>query len=169
MQLLTGAEGAKRIGNFISRNHQIHAYSVDLTAKQIYSLEPTGEVDFGGSEYVAAGRHPLPTHKKHSQDRYEWWMLMHGAYELEFNETIALAEDEIALVEPHERLLRAGGEHPAIFFRGELKPLTILLTVAGGRLQVKQNSRISTLRVFRLAAGARRGGPAKAAKAKKKR
>lgn len=170
MELVSGKEAVLRVHNLINAAQQTHAYAVELTAKQVYNLNPTGEVDFGGSEYVAAERHPLPSHQKHSQDRYQWWTLVHGAYQVEFNETVELADDEIALLEPHERLLRAGAEHPALFLRGKLNPLTTLLSVTCARLQIKQNARISTLRVFRLAAGPSPKTTVKAAKpAKKKR
>ena len=106
MQLVSGKIAVQRVGNILSEKHQVHAYAVDLTARQIFRLDPTGTVDFGGSEYVAAERHPMPTHQKHSQDRYQWWTLPHGAYMVEFNETVELAEDEMAVLAPHERLLR---------------------------------------------------------------
>jgi len=170
MQLVSGKEAAQRVRNLIKAEQQTHAYAVELTAKQLYSLNPTGAVDFGGSEYVAAERHPVPSHQKHSQDRYQWWTLVHGAYQVEFNEVIELADDEMALLEPHERLLRAGAEHPALFLRGKLNPLTILLSVSGARLEIKQNARISTLRIFRLGAAGAAPKAAKAAKpAKRKR
>lgn len=166
MQLVSGKEAVQRVRTLINPQQQVHAYAVELTAKQLYNLNPTGEVDFGGSEYVAAERHPVATHQKHSQDKYQWWSLVHGAYQLEFNESLELADDEIALLEPHERLLRAGAEHPALFLRGKLNPLTTLLSVTCARVQIKQNARISTLRVFRLA-GAPEGG-AKPTKKKKR-
>ncbi|MGH9862216.1 MAG: dCTP deaminase [Candidatus Acidiferrales bacterium] len=173
MELLPGKEGVKGVRNLISEKHQVHAYAVELTAKQVYILNPTGEVDFGGSEYAAAQTSPLPSHQKHSQDRYQWWTLVHGAYQVEFNESLELAEDEIALLEPHERLLRAGAEHPAHFLRGKVSPLTTLLAVGCARLQIKQNARISTLRIFRLTTAGRPAAkpqPAKPVKpAKKKR
>src|SRR3990172_11820236 len=167
MQLVSGREAVQRVRNLIKAEQQTHAYAVELTAKQLYSLNPTGAVDFGGSEYVAAEPHPVPTHQKHSQDRYQWWTLGHGAYQVEFNEVIELAEDEMALLEPHERLLRAGAEHPALFLRGKINPLTILLSVSGARLEIKQNARISTLRIFLLCAA--RAAPKAAKPAKKKR
>lgn len=167
MQLVSGKEAVERVRNLINAQQQVHAYAVELTAKQLYNLNPTGEVDFGGSEYVAAEQHPVPTHQKHSQDRYQWWSLVHGAYQMEFNEVLELAENEIALLEPHERLLRAGAEHPALFLRGKLNPLTTLLSVTCARVQIKQNARVSTLRVFRLAAAAPPSG-AKPAKKKKR-
>lgn len=169
MQLVSGKDTAGRVRNLINTEHQVHAFAVELTAKQLYSLNPTGAVDFGGSEYVAAERHPVPTHQKHSQDRYQWWTLNHGAYQVEFNEALELADDEIAMLEPHERLLRAGAEHPALFLRGKINPLTILLSVSGARLEMKQNARISTLRVFRLTgAGKAAAGAPKPAKKKKR-
>ncbi|MFQ5724062.1 MAG: dCTP deaminase [Terriglobia bacterium] len=159
MQLVSGKQAVQRIQNLVSEKHQVHAYAVELSAKQIYGLAPTGQVDFGGSEYVAAERQPVPTHQKHSQDKYQWWTLMHGAYLVEFNETLELAEDEIALLEPHERLLRAGAEHPSLYLRGKQNPLTILLSVSGAKMEVKQNARISTLRVFHLVAAPKAAKP----------
>jgi len=169
MQLVTGKDALQRVRNLVSDKHQVHAYAIELTAKLIYRLNPTGEVDFGGSEYVPAEAHPLPSHQKHSQDRYQWWTLMHGAYRVEFNETLELADDEIALLEPHWRLLRAGAEHPMQFLRGAISPLTTLLSVTCAQLQIKQNARVSSLRVFRLTPGKAAAKPAKAAKATKKK
>lgn len=150
MQLLPGKQALERVKNLLSTKHQVHAYHVDLTAREIFALNPTGEVDFGGSEYIPAERQPLRTHQKHSQDRYQWWELPHGAYLVEFNESVELADNEIALLEPHERLLRAGAAHPANFLRGHIRPVHTLLSVTSVRLQIKQNARIATLRVFQL-------------------
>lgn len=171
MQLLSGKEAVNRVQNLVSEKHQVHAYAVELTAKNISNLNPTGEVDFGGSEFVPAQPTPLPTHRKHSQDKYEWWTLVHGAYQVEFNETLELAPDEVALLEPHERLLRAGASHPVQMLRGKLDPLTTLLSIACARLQIKQNARIATLRLFRLSgtvASKQTGTKAKAKKPARK-
>ncbi len=165
MQLVSGKTAVQRVGNILSEKHQVHAFAVDLTARQIFRLDPTGTVDFGGSEYVAAERHPMPTHQKHSQDRYQWWTLPHGAYMVEFNETIELAEDELGLLAPHERLLRAGAEFPPQYLRGPHNPLSSLLNVSCVQVQIKQNARVATLRVFRLSGAAK---PAKAAEPAKK-
>lgn len=150
MLLLSGKHGVQRVRNLINEQHQVHAYAVELTAKQIYGLAPTGAVDFGGSEYVPAERQAQPTFQKHSQDRYRWWTLVHGAYQMEFNETLELAPDEIALLEPHKRLLRAGATHPVQYLRGKQDPVSTLLSITGPQMQMKQNARVSTLRVFRL-------------------
>lgn len=169
MQLLPGKLAIQRLKNFISAKHQTHAYHVDLTARNIYGLNPTGEVDFGGSEYVPAQRQDLRTHQKHSQDRYQWWELSHGAYLVEFNEAIELAENEIALLEPHERLLRAGATHPANYIRGQANPVHTLLSVTSARVQIKQNARLATLRVFELGPAAKARGAKPHSATKKKR
>jgi len=170
MQLRSGKEAAQRMHRFISSKHQVHAYSVDLTARQIYSLGPTGAVDFAGSDYLAADPHAVSAYQKHSQDKYRWWSLLHGAYLVEFNETLELAENEIALLEPHERLLRAGAVHPALYVRGKVDPIATMLSVAGAKIEIKQNARISSLRLFRLAADpSRPAAPKKAGKKAKKK
>jgi deoxycytidine triphosphate deaminase len=159
LEPLNGKQAAERIAGILQPKYQVHGYSVDLTVRQVYALDPIGAVDFGGSEYVAAGRVPLATQRRRPEDRYEWWDLGRGSYFVEFNETLALAENEIALIEPHERLLRAGAAHVPIFVRGRSSALEVLLHVEAVRLQVKQNARIAQVRLFRFAAAgkSRRG------------
>lgn len=169
MRLLTGKNAADRVKGYISSRHQVHAYHVELTASRIYSLKPTGAVDFGGTELLPAEPHPLSTYKKHSQDRYEWWTLPHGAYLVECNESMKLDDSEIALLEPHERLLKAGGGHDSRYLRGSMSPVYLMLNVPTGKVEIKQNARISTLRVFSLGGGASfPGKPARKKAAKRK-
>ena len=150
MKLLTGKDAAKRVKGFISARQQVHGLHVDLTADRIYTLTPTGTVDFGGNELLPAEPISLSTHKKHSQDRYEWWTLLHGAYLVECNEVLKLGADDIALLEPHERLQKAGASHATRYLRGTMDPIYLLLEVPTGKVEIKQNARISTLRVFSL-------------------
>jgi deoxycytidine triphosphate deaminase len=147
---LNGKQAAERITGILQPKYQVHGYTVDLTVRRIFALDPIGAVDFGGSEYVAAGRFPLATQRRRPEDRYEWWDLGRGSYFVEFNETLALEENEIALIEPHERLLRAGAAHVPLFFRGRPSTLEVLLHVEAVRLQVKQNARIAQVRLFRF-------------------
>ena len=150
MDLLPGKLAAARVAGIINPKYQVHAYSVDLTVRSVYVVDPVGQLDFGGSEYVPAGRMAIATQHRRPEDRYEWWDLGRGSFFVEFNETLALAEDEIALLEPDERLLRAGAAHVPSFLRGHVAPIETLLHIDTPRLQVKQNARMSRLRVFRL-------------------
>ncbi len=152
MQLLTGKEVLSRIEGVLNAKYQVHGTAVDLTVKNIYAVDPVGRVDFGGTEYVPAGKVAIAPQRYAREDKYHWWDLSRGAYLVEFNETLQLADDELGLLEPDERLLRAGASHVAHFMRGHVAPLETLLDVSTLRLQIKQNARISRVRIFRLAA-----------------
>lgn len=150
MQLLTGKDAAAHISGILHAQYQVHGFSVHLTVRSISSLDPTGQIDFGGGEYIAAGRRPLSAHQVRPDDKYKWWDLGRGGYFIECNETLHLASDEIALIEPEDRLLRAGGWHVPLFVRGHVDPVELLLEVGVARLRVKENARIARVRLFHI-------------------
>ena len=88
-----------------------------------------GKLDFGGGEYAPAGRVEITPNQLRPDDNYLWWDLDRESYFVECNETLNLAPDQIALIEPEDRLLRAGGWHVPIFVRGHVDPVELLLTV----------------------------------------
>ena len=150
MHLLPGKVAAARISGILHAKYQVHGYYVNLTASKISALDPTGQVDFGGNEYIAAGHIEMAAQSVRLGDRYQWWKLVSGSYFVECNETLNLAEDEIALIEPDDRLLRAGASHVPQYVRGHLAPVELLLEVKATCLRVKENARISRVRLFRL-------------------
>lgn len=150
MQLLPGKDSAEHISGILHPKYQIHGFCVHLTARKIYSVDPTGQIDFGGGEYVAAGRTEITPQQIRPEDKYLWWELARGAYFVECNETLHLAADEIALIEPEDRLLRAGGWHVPLFVRGHVEPVELLLEAVALQLRVKENARIARVRVFRI-------------------
>jgi deoxycytidine triphosphate deaminase len=162
MQLLCGKETAEHIAGIIHPKYQVHGFSVHLTVKTIHAIDPTGKVDFGGGEYAPAGRIPLEAHQFRPEDNYRWWELDKEAYFVECNETLNLAADQIALIEPEDRLLRAGAWHAPIFVRGQVNPIELLLTVGVAQLRVKENARIARVRLFSI------GDPVKPEKAARK-
>ena len=111
MQILTGKVAAARVAGILHPKYQVHGYSVHLTARKIFSIESNGQIDFGGSEYIAAGRIEIPSQRLRREDKYQWWELGRGSYFVECNEALDLAENEIALIEPDDRLLRTGAWH----------------------------------------------------------
>lgn len=175
MEPLTGKEAATRVTGMISAKHQVHGYTVGLTVKNVYAVDPTGRVDFGGGEYTAAGRIAVAPLRKNPEDKYLWWELGRGCYFIEFNETLELPPDEMALLEPDERLLRAGASHVPIFVRGRVAPVETLLHVDVMGVQIKQNARVSRVRIFKMASSGvvvtpvmkAAAAPKKAAKKKK--
>lgn len=154
MEPVHGKDIAPRVSGMISPKHQVHGFTVDLTVKEISSVDPTGRVDFGGSEYSAAGKMPITAMRGNQEDKYLWWDLGRGSYFVEFNETVELAADEFGYLEPDERLIRAGATHAPFYLRGRAAPIETLLTVDAVRLQIKQNARIARIRVFRAGAAA---------------
>ena|ERR1700730_14102208 len=151
MQILPGKAAAERIAGILHAKYQVHGYSVHLTARKIFSMEPTGQIDFGGSEYIAAGRIEIASQRLRQEDSYQWWDLSSGSYFVECNESLDLAENEIALIEPDDRLLRAGAWHVPIYIRGRVESVHLFLKVGAARLRVKQNARLARFRLFRIA------------------
>lgn len=174
MELLSGKDAADHIAGIIHPKYQVHGFSVHLTVRKICAVDPVGKLDFGGGEYVPAGRVEIATHQLRPEDNYRWWELDSGSYFVECNETMSLAMDQIALIEPEERLLRAGGWHAPIFVRGHVDPVELLLTVGVPQLRVKENARIARVRLFRLGdlvkspKEPRNGKPAKSRRTKRK-
>jgi len=174
MEPVTGREAVARLTGLISPKFQVHGYSIDLTAKQIYGLDPNGQVDFGGTEYTSSARVPVASLRRNKEDKYEWWDLTRGCYMLEFNEGLRLEENEIAILEPDDRLLRCGAMHGMTFLRGQGERMETLLMVGTMSVNIKQNARVSRLRIFRFgtpqaaAAAGSAAGKKKAARGKKK-
>jgi hypothetical protein len=164
MDPIHGKDIAPRVSGMISPKHQVHGFTVDLTVKEISSVDPTGRVDFGGSEYSAAGKLPIAAQRRNMEDKYLWWDLGRGSYFVEFNETVDFAPDEFGYLEPDDRLIRAGATHAPFYLRGRVAPIETLLTVDAVRLQVKQNARIARIRVFRAGSAASVSAPAAAPK-----
>jgi hypothetical protein len=150
MQLLSGKDATNHITGIIHQKYQVHGFAVHLTVRKIYAIDPVGKLDFGGGEYVPAGRIELAPISLRPEDKYLWWELDRGSYFVECNETLSLASDQMALIEPEDRLLRAGGWHVPLFVRGHLDPVELLLTVGVLQLRVKENARIARVRLFRI-------------------
>jgi deoxycytidine triphosphate deaminase len=151
MQILPGKVAAERVARILHPKYQVHGYSIDLTARKIFLIDPTGQIDFGGSEYMAAGRIEIASQRMRQEDSYQWWDLASGSYFVECNESLDLAENEIALIEPDDRLLRTGAWHVPMYLRGRVEPVQLLLKVGAARLRVKENARLARFRLFRFA------------------
>jgi hypothetical protein len=170
MQLLTGKSAAAHISGILYPKFQIHGFSVHLSARKIFAIEPTGQIDFGGNEYIPAGRIELPTHQLRQEDNYRWWELSRGCYFVQCNEGLNLGSDEIAMIEPEDRLLRAGAWHVPLYLRGHVSPVELLVEVGAEKLRVKENARLSHVRLFRIEVGnSPNGGSRKAASSGPKR
>ena len=174
MQLLSGKEAAEHVSGIVHAKYQVHGFSVHLTVRKIYAIDPMGKLDFGGGEYVPAGRLEITPIPLRAEDKYRWWNLSRESYFVECNETLSLDADQMALIEPEDRLLRAGASHVPLFVRGQLDPVELLVTVGAFQLHVKENARIARVRLFRVeemakaARESRKNGAAKPRRSKAK-
>src|SRR5690348_5116587 len=137
MELVTGKEAAARVHGMINAKYQIHRYSVYLTVKSVFEFEPTGRVDCGGKASATAARVALATKKRSPEDRYLWWGLGRGSCFVELNEALELAEDDLAVLAPDERQLRAGAAHGPLWLRGKVAPLEMMVEVGALNMELK--------------------------------
>ena len=149
VSFIPGFEVVRRIKNFIHKDTQLGEDRVYLTVKQIYSLDKKGSLDFGGSELNLAERKPLLPKKKLTEDKYGCWNLNQSTYLVEFNEQINLREKEIAILQPRKELLRNCSFHPLRIITPEEKLSFIPLNVGSQGIDIKQNARISILRIVK--------------------
>jgi deoxycytidine triphosphate deaminase len=150
MQLLSGKDAAEHVEGIIHPKYQVHGFSVHLTVRKVFAADPAGRLDFGGGEYAPAGRVEIAPVRLRPEDSYLWWELDKDSYFVECNETINLETDQIAMIEPEDRLLRAGAWHAPLSVRGKVGPVELLLTVGVLQLRVKENARIARVRLFRI-------------------
>ncbi len=149
VSFVPGFESIHRIKNFIHKDMQTGEDKVYLTVKQIYSLDKKGSLDFGGSELSLAKRKPLLPKKRPPEDKYGWWNLNQGTYLIEFNEQIELREKEVAILESRQELLQNGCFHPLRIITPKEKLSFIPLNVGYQGIDIKQNARISILKIVK--------------------
>ncbi|MHA1966961.1 MAG: hypothetical protein ACW964_04080 [Candidatus Hodarchaeales archaeon] len=138
--------------NFVYFPKQTNIISVDLTVKNIYSLDSQGALDFGGSEYTPAEKNLIePTID--DDPKYGWWGLEKGEYLIEYNEILSNT-DYFAIVFPHERLLVTGCYHSPFLVNfpnsDNKNVLKSVLMVSTNGVRIKENARISTALTYRI-------------------
>ncbi len=149
MKLLAGEKVAETIDALIKKDVQCHHYETDLTAGAVFRLIGPGAVDFGGSELEAAPREEVSP-RTASGEEFGWWELAEGTYVVRFNEVPELAINQIAFMQPHERLIFAGATHPSFHFRDTREAVETLLVVGPGGIRIKQNARVTKLLIIEL-------------------
>jgi deoxycytidine triphosphate deaminase len=120
---------------------QTEGRGVDLTVTEVYEVAEPGRVDFGGGELEAADLSPHDRHYRNEDDDYEWWDLAAGQYLLEYNESLALPEGTVAIVQTRDAVRERGAFHPTL----RVDDLGhVPLSVGGAGLLLKENARVST-------------------------
>lgn len=138
----------QQVSGIIHAPKQQAAPYLELTLKKLFRLKSAGTLDFGGSEFREAMGEPCLPVKQHPEDSYGWWELHEGYYLMQFNEGLELPVNQIALLEPHPRLLAAGSFHPTLTIRALQPEVKVPLWIPKIGLRIKQNARISRMLVF---------------------
>lgn len=151
MQYLEGEEVfEKYLSDTLHGETQIEPRSVSLTAGGIHNITGTGELDFGGSEYQLGDRHEVQPQLRNDEDDYGWWKLSQGSWLLELNEKLAVSSPFDAVLQPHDHLLWNGSTHSSLWLSENDTGgrLMVPLSVPENGINIKENARVSSLRVL---------------------
>jgi hypothetical protein len=128
------------VSGLLHEETQVTDRGLDLTVKEVLTVETPGRVDFGGDELDDAN---LSVHDKvwrNEDDDYQWWHLEGGQYLVEYNETFST--DRALTVQTRDEVRVRGAFHPTL----ELTRLgRVPVSVAPGGIRLKENARISTV------------------------
>ncbi len=118
---------------------------MDLTLREIHSLESEGTIDFDNSERKLS-------ETKKIEFSGDWVHLKKGAYKIVYNEVVSIPEDCAGLGYPRSSLLRCGAFiHCAVWdpgYKGRSESLLIIENEEGIRL--KKNARMIQLVFVKL-------------------
>ena len=147
MKPLSGEEGMGFVEGLVYAKKQVRDVSIDLTVREVLSMEGASALDFGGGEYKQPDVRAIEPMKHEDEDEYGWWSLEEGQYLVKYNETVD-GLGGFGLISPHPRLLKACGTHPTLFVQEWEKDYIMPLTVPKNGLRLKENARISKLVLF---------------------
>lgn len=148
MKIYSGKEIAAWVDGIIKNELQVQKNCVDLTVGKICSVTGGGRIDFSGEEFKHSPIHVLQPEKEHADDAHGWWKLKKGVYQFEFNEFLMLPENTTGLIVPHAHLLQSGLSHYTLVVTGTTNRITVPLNVSDIGIDIKENSRISSLYVI---------------------
>ncbi|MGB9928776.1 MAG: deoxyuridine 5'-triphosphate nucleotidohydrolase [Methanosarcina sp.] len=153
MTLLSSAELRKLIQanpplleNAIDIETQIQPNGLELTLKEIKTIEGAGAVDFDNSGRKVPDSNPL----EFGNDG--WIHLPKGIYKVLFNEIVNIPMDLAAIAKPRSSLIRCGATlETAVWdagYRGRSESMLVVYNEAGFRL--KKDARIMQLLFYTL-------------------
>lgn len=132
--------------NAVDIETQIQPNGLELTLKEIKTIEGVGAVDFDNSERKVPDAKPL----EFEDD--DWIHLPKGIYKVIFNEIVNIPMNLAAIAKPRSSLIRCGATlETAVWdagYRGRSESMLVVYNSAGFRL--KKNARIMQLLFYTL-------------------
>ncbi len=132
--------------NAIDPETQLQPNGLEMTLKEVRTIEGTGAVDFDNSERKLPGGSPLEF------DTEGWVHLPEGIYKVLFNEIVNIPKNLAAIAKPRSTLIRCGATlETAVWdagYRGRSESMLVVYNPAGFRL--KKDARIMQLLFYTL-------------------
>ncbi|WP_410508544.1 deoxyuridine 5'-triphosphate nucleotidohydrolase [Methanosarcina hadiensis] len=132
--------------NAVDIETQVQPNGLELTLKEIKTIEGAGAVDFDNSGRVVPDSKPLEF------GRDDWIHLPEGIYKVIFNEIVNIPMNLAAIAKPRSSLIRCGATlETAVWdagYRGRSESMLVVYNSAGFRL--KKNARIMQLLFYTL-------------------
>lgn len=146
MALSTSNRLLESFDNLVHQDTQLQNHCLDLTIAEIYELNKSGSLDFGGSEFEPATTSKIESVKKSEDDSYGWWTLAGGTFIITTNETLGEIENESMIISPHPHALAAGLTINSVVVHADMmnRPLSIPVVVPGVGVKIKENARIAS-------------------------
>ncbi|MPM54470.1 Deoxycytidine triphosphate deaminase [bioreactor metagenome] len=139
--------------NAVDIETQIQPNGLELTLKEIKTIEGAGAVDFDNSE------RKVPDGKTLEFGSDDWIHLQKGIYKVIFNEIVNIPMNLAAIAKPRSSLIRCGTTlETAVWdagYRGRSESMLVVYNTAGFRL--KKNARIMQLLFYTLNTEAEEG------------
>lgn len=139
--------------NAVDIETQIQPNGLELTLREVRTIEGTGAVDFDNSE------RKLPETKTLEFGSDGWIHLSKGIYKVIFNETVNIPMNLAAIAKPRSSLIRCGVTlETAVWdagYRGRSESMLVVYNTAGFRL--KKNARIMQLLFYTLDSDVEKG------------
>ena len=139
--------------NAVDIETQIQPNGLELTLKEVKTIEGPGAVDFDNSE------RKLPVGKTLEFGGDGWICLPEGIYKVLFNEIVNIPMNLAAIAKPRSSLIRCGATlETAVWdagYRGRSESLLVVYNTAGFKL--KKNARIMQLLFYTLDAEVEKG------------
>lgn len=146
MPLSTSNRLLESIENLVHQDTQLQTHCLDLTADEVYEINESGSLDFGGSEFEPANTAKIDPVKKNENDSYGWWNLAGGTFIITTNERLGEIENESMIISPHPHAIAAGLMINSFVVHPDMinSPLSIPMIVPGVGVRIKENARIAS-------------------------
>lgn len=132
--------------NAVDLETQIQPNGLEMTLKEVRTIDGAGAVDFDNSERALPKSRPLEF------DETGWVHLQNGIYKVLFNEIVNIPKNLAAIAKPRSTLIRCGATlETAVWdagYRGRSESMLVVYNPEGFRL--KKDARIMQLLFYTL-------------------